>query len=671
MTRCALLAAGVGLALLASACTNDPYPEQDSGRRIFYTTFGEPPKTLDPQVAYSTSDHLVLSNAYETLLEYHFLKRPYTLIPGLAREVPEPRRLPDGRVAYRFRLLEGVRYHDDPSFGLAGAGRTTREMRADDVVFGIQRIADAAVNSPVIGNFEKIVGLRAFSRRLDELRSDAAFAAQRIDAQYTAAGGVEGLRILGPHEFEVVLEESYPQILYWFAMPFTSPVPWEAVAWYDGEGGRHHFAEVAVGTGPFRLVRYDKRSRIVMERNPAWYGIEHPEWKAPGATYPREGEPQDREAGRLDPAYVGRPLPFLERIEFRLEKESIPAFTKFLQGYYDASGIIKESFDRVIREDALSPEMAALGMQLERSVTPGVYYLGFNMTDPVVGTPAGERGRKLRQAMSLAVDAREFLRIFLNGRGIPAHSPLPPGLFGHDPDYENPWRSLELARARELLAQAGYARGLDPDTGQPLRLTFDTADTSAAGRLRYQFFVDAWKRIGIDVEIAATNYNQFREKVRNGSYQLFMWGWIADYPDPENFLFLLWSPMGQTASGGPNTANFSDPDYDALFLQMKNRVNDARRLEIIRVMQGILERERPWIELFHPEDYALYHAWVRNVKPMGLPVPTLKYRDVDPERRAELREAWNRPVRWPAYALGAMALGLFLPAVRTFLRERQ
>jgi ABC-type transport system substrate-binding protein len=358
-------------------------------------------------------------------------------------------------------------------------------------------------------------------------------------------------------------------------------------------------------------------------------------------------------------------------VEFRLEKEEIPAFTKFLQGYYDASGIIKESFDRVIHEGDLSPDMAALGMRLERSVAPSVYYLGFNMGDPVVGAAAGERGRKLRQAMSLAVDSAEFLRIFVNGRGIPAQSPLPPGIFGYDAEYRNPYREVDLARARRLLEEAGYRGGLDPATGKPVRLTFDTADTSASGRLRYQFFVDSWKRIGVDVEIAATNYNQFREKVRNGAYQLFMWGWIADYPDPENFLFLLWGPLGQTASGGPNTANFSDPRYDELFLGMKNRSNDARRLELMTEMRRLLEHERPWIELFHPEDYVLYHAWVQNVKPLGLPVPTLKYRDVDPELRSRLREEWNQPVRWPAYALAGLALVLVVPAVATFLRERQ
>ena len=664
------------LALLACAgapaCTNDPYPDEDSDRKILYIQFSEPPRTLDPAEAYSTVDHEITGPVYDTLLEYHFLQRPYTLIPGIATAVPEPRPLPDGRVAYRFALRDDLLYQDDPCFELSAPGQRTRAVRAADVAFELMRLGDPAVNSPVVTTFWKVAGLQAFGERLAERRKqDPDFAALRIDRQYQAAGPVEGLRVLSDTEIEVVLVEAYPQILFWFAMEFTSPVPWEAVAYWDGEEGRDPFAEHPVGSGPFRLARYDKRSRIVLERNPNWYGIRNPGAKAPAATYPHEGEPGDAAAGRLDPAYVGRPLPFLERVELRYEKETIPAFNKFLQGYYDAAGIIQESFERIVHEGDLSDEMQAMGMRLEKSVTPAVYYLGFNMDDAVVGGRAGERGRKLRQAMSLAIDVQEYTRIFNNGRGIPAQSPIPPGLFGYEPDYRNPWRQPDRARARALLAEAGYPGGIDPATKKPLRLSFDTGDTSARGRLRYLFFVEAWKTLGLDVEIAATNYNQFQEKVRKGAYQIFFWGWVADYPDPENFLFLLWSPMARSKSQGPNTANFADPRFDALFLEMRSRPDDERRLALIREMRALLERERPWIELFHPEAYGLYQPWVRNVKALGMSFSTLKYRDLDAPVRARLRREWNRPVMWPAWALLVGLVALVVPGIVTFYRERQ
>ncbi len=663
-----------GLAFVAAlaACSNDPYPGEDSARKVFYTTFPEPPKTLDPAVSYTTAEHVILGNIYDTLLEYHYLKRPYTLIPGLATGVPEPEPRADGRVVYRFELRPGALFQEDPCFELSRPGAGTREVVAADVAFQLARIADPAVNSPVVEPFSNLVGFREFGKALAERRArDPGFAARPRHEQYAALGGIEGVRVLGDTELEIVLVAPYPQILYWFAMQFTAPVPWEAVSAYDGQDGRDFFADHPVGAGPYRLAVYDKYARIALERNPSWYGTLHPEWQAPGATYPGEGEPEDVAAGRLDPRYVARPLPFIERVEFRREKELIPAFNKFLQGYYDASGIIRESFDKVVREDQLSPEMAALGMQLEKSVIPAVYYIGFNMDDAVVGRGAGEPGRKLRQAMSLVVDTKEYTRLFTNGRGVPAHSPLPPGIFGYDPAYRNPYRAVDLERARALLGEAGYPDGVDPKTGRPLRLTFDTPDTSARGLLTYQFHVEAWRRLGIDVEIAATNYNQFQEKVRNGAYQLFQWGWVADYPDPENFFFLLWSEMARTKNGGPNTANFSDPDFDALFLAMKSRENDAERLRIVRDMRALLEHERPWIELFHPEEYALYHGWLVNVKPTGMSYPTVKYRDLDAVTRSQLRAAWNEPVAWPAYALAALGVAIVVPGVATFLRERQ
>jgi oligopeptide transport system substrate-binding protein len=424
-----------------------------------------------------------------------------------------------------------------------------------------------------------------------------------------------------------------------------------------------------VASGPYMVTHYDKQARIVMERNPNWHGARFP--GPPGTVYPKEGEAGDVEAGRLNSEVVGKPLPFISRIEYRREKESIPAFNKFLQGYYDMSGIIQESFDKVIKEDDLSPEMVRMGMRLEKAVEPDVYYIGFNMEDPTVGAPAGERSKKLRQAMSLVTDVEEYTRLFTNGRGVPAQSLLPPGLFGYEEGYRNPYRTVDFDKARALLKEAGYPGGIDPNTNKPLKLTFDTPDTSATGLLRYQFLVNGWRKLGIDVRIEATNYNKFQEKVRDGAYQIFMWGWVADYPDPENFYFLLWSEMRRSKNQGPNTANFSHPEFDRLFMAMRSRNNDLERVAIMKQMRAILEDERPWIEFFHREAYTLFHGWMKNVKPSGLSTPMTKYRDIDPKERAQKRSSWNEPVMWPVYALLVIALIILIPGFRTYLRERQ
>jgi len=631
----ALLVTGLG------ACTNNPYPDADAAAKILYLSYPVAPKTLDPQVAYSTVDHVVTGAVFDTLLEYHYLDRPYRLIPALAEALPRPEPRADGHVTYRFHLRDGALYQDDPCFARGGAGRTTRAVEAADVAFALARIADPQVGSPVIDTFARVTGLRDFSTRLAAARADAAVAALPAHEQYARAGGIAGVRVLDARTLEVELDAPYPQILFWFAMPFTAPLPWEAVATYDGRDGRDRLADHPVGAGPFALARYDRQARIVLSRNPNWYGVRHPEWRAPGAVFPAPGARDDAD-GMLRAA-AGQPLPFLERIEMRREPEAVPAFIKFMQGYYDTSPIIRESFDQVVQRGALTAEAAARGLRLETAVMAGVYYVGFNMDDTVVGAAAGERGRALRQAMSLAVDATEFLRLFNNGLGIPAQSPLPPGIFGYAATYRNPWRQPDLTRAAARLAEAGYPGGIDPATGKALRISFDVNNTAARALLQFQFLVETWKGLGLDVEIAATDYNQFQDKVRRGAYQLFQWGWIGDYPDPENFLFLLYGPMGRAHSGGPNTANFADPAYDALFEQMRALENSPQRARVIDAMRAILERERPWIELFHPEDYALHHGWLANVVPTSMSLPTMKYWDLDPARRAERRRAWNRP----------------------------
>src|SRR5712671_3825255 len=110
LARLSLFAA-LAACVTAFGCTNDPYPDTDRGKKVLYSSFTEPPKTLDPAVAYTTAEHVITGNVYDTLLEYHYLKRPYQLIPGLATAVPEPRQLEGGRQSYRFKIRPGILFH--------------------------------------------------------------------------------------------------------------------------------------------------------------------------------------------------------------------------------------------------------------------------------------------------------------------------------------------------------------------------------------------------------------------------------------------------------------------------------------------------------------------------------------------------------------------------------
>ena len=133
---------------------------------------------------------------------------------------------------------------------------------------------------------------------------------------------------------------------------------------------------------------------------------------------------------------MGKRLPFIDKVVFSLDKESIPRWNKFLQGYYDRSVVVvSEGFDQAIRftgegDTDVSDAMKQKGIRLLTSVAASTYYLGFNLIDPVVGGYT-DRARKLRQAISIAIDFEERISIFENGRGIAAQGPLAPGIFGY------------------------------------------------------------------------------------------------------------------------------------------------------------------------------------------------------------------------------------------------
>jgi ABC-type transport system substrate-binding protein len=280
------------------------------------------------------------------------------------------------------------------------------------------------------------------------------------------------------------------------------------------------------------------------------------------------------------------------------------------------------------------------------------------------------------------VDFDEYISIFANGRALPAQGPIPPGIFGHregEPGinpYVYEWHDGRIARrsldeARELLAAAGYPGGRDPTTGRALTLYFDTTATGPDDKARLNWFRKQFDKLGIQLVIRATDYNRFQEKMREGTGQLFMWGWNADYPDPENFFFLLYGPNAKVDGGGENAANYGNPRFDALFERMKNMENGPERQAVVDEMTEIVRADAPWIWGFHPKAYSLHHVWLANVKPNEMANNTLKYRKVDPQVRHALRGEWNQPVLWPLWVTALVLILAALPAIFIFRRRER
>jgi len=228
-------------------------------------------------------------------------------------------------------------------------------------------------------------------------------------------------------------------MLYWMAMPFFAPVPPEAVEFFSQRPLLERgitFDRNPIGTGPYFLAEYDPTNEFVLARNPNFREEHYPDLPEPdpGDRRARANYELMRAEGML--ADVGKRLPMIDRAVYRMEREWIPRWNKFRQGYYDATGISSDVFDEAITltsqgDPVLSDEMGRQGIRLLAAPAAVIHYFSFNMDDPVVGGYAEDR-QKLRQAISIAYDVEEEIAIFLNGRATPAHSLTPPGIFGYE-----------------------------------------------------------------------------------------------------------------------------------------------------------------------------------------------------------------------------------------------
>jgi len=689
---------------------NNPHSSDDKGGNILYSSFKERPKHLDPVQSYFENEIRFTAQIYMPPLQYHYLKRPYQLITFAASAMPKITYYDGGgrvlsptasasrvaRTRYEISIRPGINYQPHPAFAVDTQGSAlytglnekqlgryrdladfeqtgTRELIAADYVYQIKRLAHPRLHSPIYGLMsEYIIGLKSYAGQLKVFAKDfsgnAYLDLDRFD--------IAGVQVLDRYRYSIDIRGKYPQFQYWLAMPFFSPIPHEAERFYRQPGMPANISIdwYPVGSGPYMLSVHDPNRMMVLERNPNFSG----------EPYPSTGAPGDAEQGLLDDA--GQSMPFVDKLVYSLEKESIPYWNKFLQGYYDLSAISSDSFDQTVSVTArgdvgLTDEIRERGITLQTSVATTTIYLGFNMLDSVIGG-LGERGRKLRQAISIAVDMEELVSIFRNGRGIAAQGPLPPGIYGYREGEEgiNPYiydwvdgrpNRKSVKYAKELLAQAGYADGIDAETGKPLTLYMDTTLVGPEGKSRADWFTKQLRKIDLQLVVRSTDLNRFQEKLRNGTAQLYVLGWNADYPDPENFMFLLHGPQSRAAGSGENASNYANPEFDELFEQMRNMENSPRRREIIDGMVKTVQRDAPWAFGFHPTDYSLAHAWVFNLKPNKMANNGLKYQRIDPLLREQRRDQWNEPVFLPIVVVLLAGIAGLTPAVILWRRRER
>ncbi len=712
---------------LLAACNNSPYPAGAAKDNTLYLSFDErSPRYLDPTASYTAPESVYTYQIFEPLYGYHYLKRPYELIPRAAAEVVKPyyldakgQRLPQDAPAdtiaqsvYEVPIRAGVTYAPSPAFAKDAQGHYlyhgltekqlgdkrspwqfdhtgTRELVADDFVYALKRHATPRIEAPVFGLFsEHVVGLKEYGqlireenakllKGLPESSADKPF----LDFRRWPLAGAEAVN---PHLLRIRIKGKYPQWSYWMATTFLSPVPWEVDRFYAQPGMVQRglsWNQWPVGTGPYMMTEYLQDRRHVMSRNPN-YRVD---------LYPCEGSEHDREAGLL--ADCGKRMPFVDRIVATLIKERVPRKELFKQGYLDLPDMERADWGVEFLADASdSDEVTQFfqqrGFKFPRDTDPNSWYLGFNWLDPVVGrgdTPAQQqRNRKLRQALSIAVDWEEgYGRIFKNRGGVAAYGPVPPGVFGSreaEPGHFNPVthrlvngqvqrRSIE--EARQLMAEAGYPDGRDARTGQPLVLNYDfmrvvTPEVKAEN----DWMIKQFAKIGVQLDVRATDYNQFQEKVHQGKHQIFWWGWFADYPDAENFLFLLYGPNSKSLHEGENSANYQNDEYDRLFKQMQTLDDGPEKQKVMDRMIEVVQQDAPWAWGYWPYTAQAAQHWVYNAKPSIIIRDAARYYRVDAAERAKKQSEWNHPVWWPLIIL-VIGIAVILWLTRRSFQARE
>ncbi len=544
---------------------------------------------FDPVKAGDVASAAAYGKVYEGLLQYAYAERPYRVEPLLAEAMPEVSA--DG-LTWSFRIRRGVRFADDPCF-VATGGRG-RELTAEDFVYSIKRVADAKNTSS---------GYWAFRDRIEGL--DAFREASRAPDPTDYDAPVAGLTAPGRYRLRIRLTQPYPQLPWVLTMHYAYAVPREAVAYYGPAFARH-----PVGTGPFVLASWRRNYRMAFRRNPAW--------SEPGRT-DRFRAPAD--ATPAEAAAAGRRLPLADRLVYYVVQDPSTQWQMFLRGQLDFSGISRDNWHAVLDgAGGLDPGLARRGIRLVSEPALDVYYIGFNMDDPVVGI-----NRALRQAMALAFDTAEWLR-FYQGRATRPSGPIPPGVRGHEPGP--PPYAFDPGLARERLAEAGYPGGVDPATGRRLEVRLEVADADRPEiRQSTELLVQFMDRLGIVLRPGYNSRPTFFDKVSRRQAQLFRLSWVADYPDPENFLQLFYGP---NASPGPNRANYANPAYDTLYERLRVLPPGEARDRLCREMTRIVIADCPWLFLHHPVHFGLVGSRVATYRHSAFPYGTEKYLSVTP-----------------------------------------
>ncbi len=580
--RMASLAAIAAIMIGSAACTK----KVDTNEKVLNLAVGSEVKGMDPIYANDRYSSNEVGRVYEGLLEYHYLKRPYTLVPNLAEAMPTVSK--DG-LTYTFKIKKGVYFHEDKAFK-----GNKRELEAKDFVYSIKRLADPKLQGLGWWLLDgKIKGLNEWRKKHAELKT----------VDYSEK--VEGLQAVDKYTLRFVLSKPFPQFLYSLAMPFTFAVAKEAVDMYGKE-----FLNHPVGTGPFILPQFKQTKKITYFRNPNFRK----------KLYPSEASEEFVKKGFLKDA--GKTLPLVDKLHVHIIIESQPRWLNFQKGKVDYIGIPKDNFESAITPDkGLTDKLATKGISLQITPSLDVTYVAFNHDLELFGNV------KLRRAMSLAYDVNKSNKLFYNNNALPAQSVVPPGIAGHIKGYVSPYRGPNIEKAKKLLAEAGYPEGKGLKT-----INYD-CPANTTSRQMGEYFKKQMSKIGIKVKVIQSPWPEFQKKITKRQIELYGIAWGADYPDAENFLQLLYGP---NRSPGANGSGYNNPELNKLYFSASTMQDSPERTALYEKMNRIAAEQVPWIYGVHRQNFVLQHSFLKNYASTDFETGQGQYLNIDTKIKTEV-----------------------------------
>jgi ABC-type transport system substrate-binding protein len=525
--------------------------------KILHVSLPRAETGFDPAQASEIYSGTVIAAIMEPLLTFDYLARPVKLAPLTAEALPQ---VADAGKRYTFKLRKGIYFAPDPAF----KGRK-RELTAADYAYSIKRLVDPKNRSP---NAFYVAG------KIEGLDAVVAKAKQNGD-KFDYAARVAGLETPDRYTLRITLTHSdytFPQVL---ALPALSAVAHEVVDAYGGDLAAH-----PVGTGAYVLKEWVRASRIVLTASPTFRG------------YTWDFEPGDDPADRTMAARMrGKRMPQIGTVDIRVMEEPQSSWLAFERGELDILNLPGTFAPVALPHGKLSPALAQKGVYLSRILQPAINYTAFNMRDPVLGGFSKEK-IALRRAIAMTYDVDAEVDIIRKDQAVPLAMVIPPGVTGYEARYHSNVKHDPDA-ANELLDRFGYRKGGDGyrrlPNGAPFTLRY-ASQTNATAREFDELWKKAMNTLGIRLTIEKGKLSDQIREALACRHQMWTYGWIADYPDGDNFMQLLYGGnVGQS-----NVACYQSRTYDALYEQSRLLPDSAARNQLFEQMTRQFENDTPW-----------------------------------------------------------------------------